>query len=215
MRSHLINKKKKIVPILLIVLAAFFHKLTILIAPILFIIWAFRKFYSRGKGRAVVVGATLLAMSMLNVFITYLLPKIFIGDFSKFLKYISGEQGVGIVAIITSPVFLLQIVIFLLACFSYKKAIDERDDCDDTLYIYSVLTVAFLFLQAFITYSNRLACFIYPFYYAFVSKNFGYRLRIFNKRDKNLIFYILIFLYWLFSCMLSGSTSTAIYKFSF
>ena len=207
--------KKRIWSLIIIVFECSIHRFTIVIATLLMLFWIFRNLYDNKRKRFVFISLMLCMLCSLEFLISRIFPVFLVGYYDKYLKYISGEQGVGFLTIITSPSFLLYTLIFILfwMIFSYKKLADNSE-FENAIFMISFFSVLCYFLQGALTFANRITYYLLPFYSIFVSLVMGYR-GLIKQRDKVIILYLFLILYWLANGMLSASSSTAIYTTSF
>lgn len=210
-----VYKNKNFLSLLLVAIAFSIHRFTIVIVLILLLFWRFRKFYNNKKKRVIFISLMLCGLSSLEFLTSKIFPMFLVGYYDKFLQYISGEQGVGFLTILTSPSFLLYFFIFIFcwAIFNYKKLYNEFE-FENAIFMISFFSVLCYFLQAALTFSNRITYFLLPYYTIFVSLVMGYR-GLIKQRDKVIILYLCLIMYWLANCMLNASSSTAIYTTSF
>lgn len=205
---------KKVIAAFVITLAYFFHKFTLIIVLILFVAWILKRFLFNPRKRLLIFTAILGCPVFFIPIIFKISPLILTGAFQKFVKYVSGEQGIGILTKLRSPSFIIFTLLFISSWYSYTTSPKKKTKYDVTLLFLAFLTIECSFLQAFITYANRISYFLMPFFILFLARSFKFTLR-FKEKDRAFFFYMLIVVYWLFNGMLSASSSTAIYKVSF
>lgn len=202
-------EKKYIIYVILAVLAYSLHTASLLIAVLLFVLCKFGKLYNTNKKKSFFVIASVAIFALFQYFIQRVMP-LFGGIFYRYYRYFSEDVSTPLISILSSPYFLINLLLFYLSSvilFRNKKLTDN----DDVLFMTGLLANVFKATQAYLSISYRIGTYLMFFYIIYVSRTFMFPY-IMSKRDRKIILYFLLFVLFVCDCMLSGHSSTAVFK---
>lgn len=211
---YYLTEKKYFKYVILALLAFSMHTFAIILALMIFIIWRLRAWYQKAWQKGVVLLACVMLIFSYQ-FLVRMMSAFLTGSLNRYARYLSEDAGgASIQTMLTSPTFFLILIMFIFSALCIKRKNMQKDDYVHSLFLIMLLAIVLRFMQAYSYALYRMGTYFLFFNILYVPIAVGIKYKI-SVRQKKYIFFVLLLLYWLFDCMLSGHTSTAIFTFRF
>lgn len=208
-----LSKSKYIKFLITSLIATMFHSFAIIVAIIMVIIWMLKeKIKNRTTKKLIIV--LNIGIMMLWQYVMLFISKILIGPLYRYERYLVTENNLGVppLDLITSPAFIINLIFCIISFNSICRGRLCKGTYDDVLCLFSIVGMFGSLLQIYLTVAYRVGIYFISFYTIYLPRMLEYKMPI-DRKTRTIFFLFLIFAYWLFDCMLSGHSSTAIFTF--
>ena len=206
---YYLTRKKYVTYFSLSIFAATFHTFALFVGLIIFCLWIFKDWF-KSKTNKIFATALVLLMAVAFNFLLSTLYSFLGGFMERYVRYALEGSEVTLFTMITSPSFLMLLVMFLFSAMIIKNS--KASELDDSLYMIVLIGVVGKFLQIYMDIMYRMGIYLLLFLSLYMPRTFKYKYKV-SYKDRQKLFLLILFMYWLCDCMLSGHSSTAVFEF--